>query len=86
MRTRCKEILQKEDDLSEIVQLVGKDSLAEGDKVTLEIANIVKNDFLQQVQILFLVYCFVFGVPCFVLLAFLNFFCFGFPFFSASVG
>jgi len=48
LRTRCKEILQKEDDLSEIVQLVGKDSLAEADKVTLEIANIVKSDFLQQ--------------------------------------
>jgi V-type H+-transporting ATPase subunit A len=48
LRTRCKEILQKEDDLSEIVQLVGKDSLAEGDKVTLEIAKIVKDDFLQQ--------------------------------------
>jgi len=48
LRTRCKEILQKEDDLSEIVQLVGKDSLAETDKVTLEIAGIVKADFLQQ--------------------------------------
>ena len=31
-----REILQKEEDLNEIVQLVGKDSLAEGDKITLE--------------------------------------------------
>jgi len=48
LRKRAKEILQKEDDLSEIVQLVGKDSLAESDKVTLEIAKIFKDDFLQQ--------------------------------------
>jgi len=37
-----------EDDLTEIVQLVGKDSLNESDKVTLEIARIIKDDFLQQ--------------------------------------
>jgi len=43
-----KEILQLEDDLSEIVQLVGKDSLNESDKVTLDIAKIIKDDFLQQ--------------------------------------
>jgi len=43
-----KEILQMEDDLSEIVQLVGKDSLNESDKVTLEIAKLIKDDFLQQ--------------------------------------
>ena len=33
---QVREILQKEEDLNEIVQLVGKDSLAEGDKITLE--------------------------------------------------
>jgi len=48
LRRTCKEILQSEDDLTEIVQLVGKDSLAEGDKVTLEIAKIIREDFLQQ--------------------------------------
>ena len=37
-----------EEDLSEIVQLVGKGSLAETDKITLEVAKIVKDDFLQQ--------------------------------------
>ena len=31
-------ISQVEDDLTEIVQLVGKDSLAEGDKLILEVA------------------------------------------------
>jgi len=48
LRTKFKEILQTEDELTEIVQLVGKDSLAESDKVTLEIARIIKDDFLQQ--------------------------------------
>ena len=42
------EILQNEEDLSEIVQLVGKSSLGETDKITLEIAKLIKDDFLQQ--------------------------------------
>jgi len=37
-----------EEDLTEIVQLVGKDSLNEGDKITLEIAQLLRDDFLQQ--------------------------------------
>lgn len=48
LRTKCKEILQEEEDLSEIVQLVGKGSLAESDKITLEVARLIKDDFLQQ--------------------------------------
>ena len=32
----------------EIVQLVGKDSLSEDQKVTLECAKIIREDFLQQ--------------------------------------
>ena len=48
LRTRCKEILQAEEDLSEIVQLVGKSALAERDKITLDIAKLIKEDFLQQ--------------------------------------
>ncbi|XP_003388117.1 PREDICTED: V-type proton ATPase catalytic subunit A [Amphimedon queenslandica] len=48
LRTTVKEILQEEEDLSEIVQLVGKGSLAESDKVTLEVAKLIKDDFLQQ--------------------------------------
>jgi V-type H+-transporting ATPase subunit A len=47
-RNRMKEILSKEDELSEIVQLVGKDSLDEAEKLTLEIAKVIKDDFLQQ--------------------------------------
>jgi V-type H+-transporting ATPase subunit A len=48
LRTKCKEILQEEEDLAEIVQLVGKASLAEADKITLEVAKLIKEDFLQQ--------------------------------------
>lgn len=48
IRTTVKEILQTEEDLSEIVQLVGKGSLAETDKITLEVAKLIKDDFLQQ--------------------------------------
>jgi len=48
LRTKTKEILQLEDDLTEIVQLVGKDSLGESEKITLEVAKILRDDYLQQ--------------------------------------
>merc|ERR1712139_584396 len=48
LQQRVKEILQTEDDLQEIVQLVGKDSLSEDQKCTLEMAKIIREDFLQQ--------------------------------------
>jgi V-type H+-transporting ATPase subunit A len=47
-RKKMKLILQTEEDLSEIVQLVGKDSLDEPQKLILDIAALIKNDFLQQ--------------------------------------
>lgn len=47
-RTKAREILQLEEDLTEIVQLVGRDSLAESDKIILEVAKIIREDFLQQ--------------------------------------
>merc|ERR1719354_625935 len=48
LQQKMKEILQKEDDLQEIVQLVGKDLLSEDQKCTLEVARIIREDFLQQ--------------------------------------
>ncbi|CAM9553901.1 unnamed protein product, partial [Choristocarpus tenellus] len=48
LRTRVRDILQQEDSLSEIVQLVGRDSLSEDQKVVLEIARLIREDFLQQ--------------------------------------
>ncbi|KAG5859035.1 V/A-type ATP synthase catalytic subunit A [Encephalitozoon hellem] len=47
-RTKCKEILQLDDDLSEIVQLVGKNALSETEKLILDISKLIKEDFLQQ--------------------------------------
>ena len=41
-------ILQNEASLNEIVQLVGKDALGAADQLTLEVARMVREDFLQQ--------------------------------------
>jgi V-type H+-transporting ATPase subunit A len=43
-----KQILQDEKSLQEIVQLVGRDSLAEDDKVKLDVAANIREDYLQQ--------------------------------------
>eukprot|EP00249_Psilotum_nudum_P005197 c18658_g1_i1 orf=482-2353(+) len=48
IRTKARETLQREDDLNEIVQLVGKDALAESDKITLEVAKLLREDYLAQ--------------------------------------
>merc|ERR1719247_1974172 len=44
----CRSILQEEDNLSEIVQLVGKESLSEDQKVIMEVAKLIREEFLQQ--------------------------------------
>ena len=41
-------ILQNEASLNEIVQLVGKDALSAADQLTLEVARMIREDFLQQ--------------------------------------
>ncbi|CAO1636628.1 unnamed protein product [Parajaminaea phylloscopi] len=48
LRNEAMEIIQQEVSLLEIVQLVGKSALGENDKATLDIANLLKNDYLQQ--------------------------------------
>mmetsp|Transcript_7096 Transcript_7096/g.12286 ORF Transcript_7096/g.12286 Transcript_7096/m.12286 type:complete len:610 (+) Transcript_7096:173-2002(+) len=48
VRTKARYILQEEENLNEIVQLVGKDALADKEKIILEAARIIKDDFLQQ--------------------------------------
>lgn len=48
LRKRALEILQKEIELQEIVQLVGPDALPDSEKLTLEIARMLREDFLQQ--------------------------------------
>ena len=47
-RGKAMSILQNEASLNEIVQLVGKDSLSASDQLTLEVARMVREDFLQQ--------------------------------------
>ncbi len=47
-RGRAMSILQNEASLNEIVQLVGKDSLSPSDQLTLEVARMIREDFLQQ--------------------------------------
>jgi V/A-type H+-transporting ATPase subunit A len=48
MRRELLEILQKEDELKKIVQLVGRESLSEPDKLLLDIARTIRDDFLRQ--------------------------------------
>ena len=47
-RSSAMSILQSEASLNEIVQLVGKDALSPADQLTLEVARMVREDFLQQ--------------------------------------
>jgi V-type H+-transporting ATPase subunit A len=46
LRKEMRKILQQEDELVEIVQLVGRDSLSEDQKCVLKTADIIKNEFL----------------------------------------
>ena len=48
LRNQARTILQQEDNLSEIVQLVGKESLSEDQKVIMEVAKLIREDFLAQ--------------------------------------
>ena len=48
LRARFKELLREEIDLQETAQLFGIESLSEVQKLTLEVAKMIKEDFLQQ--------------------------------------
>ena len=48
LRAWAMEVLQKEAELQEIVQLVGSDALPEAEQVTIEIARMIREIFLQQ--------------------------------------
>jgi V/A-type H+/Na+-transporting ATPase subunit A len=47
-RAKALEILQKESELQEIVQLVGVDALPEREKAILDVARMIREDYLQQ--------------------------------------
>lgn len=48
LRDRIRELLSTSEDLEQVVQLVGKSALGDPDKITLDIATLIKEDFLQQ--------------------------------------
>ncbi len=48
VRAKAMDILQKEAELQDIVQLVGSDALPEEEQVTLEVARLIREIFLQQ--------------------------------------
>ncbi|WP_409199754.1 ATP synthase subunit A [Methanobrevibacter sp. DSM 116169] len=48
IRDEAMALLQKESELQEIVQLVGRDALPDSDQITLETARMLREDFLQQ--------------------------------------
>jgi V/A-type H+-transporting ATPase subunit A len=48
VRARAMDLLQRESELQEIVQLVGSDALPEDQQLTLEIARLIREVFLQQ--------------------------------------
>lgn len=48
LRDRIKQLLSDSEELDQVVQLVGKSALSDPDKITLDIATLLKEDFLQQ--------------------------------------
>lgn len=48
LRDRIKELLSNSEDLDQVVQLVGKSALGDSDKIVLDVATLLKEDFLQQ--------------------------------------
>ncbi|MEN6343325.1 MAG: ATP synthase subunit A [Methanospirillum sp.] len=48
LRAWAMEVLQKEAELQEIVQLVGSDALPEAEQITIEVARLIREVFLQQ--------------------------------------
>ncbi|KIW68373.1 V-type proton ATPase catalytic subunit A [Phialophora macrospora] len=48
LRDRIKELLTNSEDLDQVVQLVGKSALGDSDKIVLDVAAMLKDDFLQQ--------------------------------------
>ncbi|CAI7678400.1 unnamed protein product [Penicillium pancosmium] len=48
LRDQIRELLSKSEDLDQVVQLIGKAALGDSDKITLDLAAMLKEDFLQQ--------------------------------------
>ncbi|KAI9758445.1 MAG: H(+)-transporting V1 sector ATPase subunit A [Chaenotheca gracillima] len=48
LRDRIRTLLSDSEELDQVVQLVGKSALSDPDKITLDVASLLKDDFLQQ--------------------------------------
>ncbi|GMM30194.1 H(+)-transporting V1 sector ATPase subunit A [Martiniozyma asiatica (nom. inval.)] len=48
LRDKIREILSNAEELEQVVQLVGKSALSDSDKIILDVATLIKEDFLQQ--------------------------------------
>ncbi|ODV86013.1 hypothetical protein CANARDRAFT_28063 [[Candida] arabinofermentans NRRL YB-2248] len=48
LRDKLKEIISNAEELEQVVQLVGKSALSDSDKIILDVATLIKEDFLQQ--------------------------------------
>ncbi|KAL1903195.1 H(+)-transporting V1 sector ATPase subunit A [Sporothrix stenoceras] len=48
LRERIRQLLSDSEELDQVVQLVGKSALSDPDKITLDMATLIKEDFLQQ--------------------------------------
>ncbi|KAK0626855.1 ATP synthase alpha/beta family, nucleotide-binding domain-containing protein [Immersiella caudata] len=48
LRDRIRQLLSDSEELDQVVQLVGKSALSDPDKITLDMATLIKEDFLQQ--------------------------------------
>ncbi|UKZ46181.1 H(+)-transporting V1 sector ATPase subunit A [Trichoderma virens] len=48
LRDRIKQLISDSEELDQVVQLVGKSALSDTDKITLDLAVLIKEDFLQQ--------------------------------------
>ena len=48
LRDRIRDLLSTSEELDQVVQLVGKSALGDSDKITLDVAALLKDDFLQQ--------------------------------------
>ncbi len=48
VRTRAQELLQKEAELQEVVQLVGPDALQDNERMVIEVGKMLREDYLQQ--------------------------------------
>ena len=48
LRAKAMRVLQEEAELNEIVQLVGVDALSWKDRLTLEVAEVIREDYLHQ--------------------------------------